>query len=65
MDKNYCPQCNGTNLNEDKTICFDCDSGEHDSDGIYDDMYDDAQALASAGFGTDEDYGLYESDPWE
>lgn len=65
MDKNYCPQCNGTNLNEDKTICFDCDSGEHDSDGMYDDMYDDAQALASAGFGTDEDYGSYESDPWE
>ena len=61
MDKNYCPQCNGTNLNEDKTICFDCDSGEHASE----DMYDDAQALAAAGVGTDEDYGLYESDPWE
>ena len=25
----------------------------------YDDLYDDAEALASAGFGTDEDYGYY------
>ena len=25
----------------------------------YNDLYDDAEALASAGFGTDEDYGYY------
>lgn len=28
----------------------------------YGDAFDDAQALASAGFGTDEDYGFYEAD---
>lgn len=29
-----------------------------------DDMYDDGDALASAGWGTDEDYGYYGSDDY-
>jgi hypothetical protein len=34
------------------------DYDDHD----YDDLYDDGEALASAGFGTDEDYGYYGDD---
>lgn len=29
------------------------------------DLSDEAYVLASAGWGTDEDYGSYEADPWE
>ncbi len=36
-----------------------CDSVEPYEDGLFE---DDADALASAGMGTDEDYGCYESD---
>lgn len=36
------------------------EQGEYDEDPVEpDDSYADAQALASAGFGTDEDYGYY------
>jgi hypothetical protein len=33
-----------------------------DEDCEYGDAFDDAQALASAGWGTDEDYGFYGDD---
>ena len=39
-----------------------CDAFLHDSDETpfcIDDLYDDGEALASAGYGTDEDYGFY------
>ena len=26
-DRKVCPECDGTNLNEDKTRCWDCDGG--------------------------------------
>lgn len=35
---------------------------EVDDEEDYFDAFDDAQALASAGWGTDEDYGYYGSD---
>ena len=39
--------------------------GDYDrfSHGV-NDMSDDAEALASAGFGTDEDYGGYDNEPF-
>lgn len=44
--------------------CY-CIGGEdnYDSQNDYepDDLFSDADALASAGFGTDEDYGCYDS----
>jgi len=40
-----------------------CDDGEDRSAGrMPDDYSDDGDALASAGFGTDEDYGYYGGD---
>jgi len=42
-------------------IVKDDDYGDYD-DHDYDDLYDDGEALASAGFGTDEDYGYYGDD---
>jgi hypothetical protein len=41
-------------------IVKDDDYGDYD-DHDYDDLYD-GEALASAGFGTDEDYGYYGDD---
>jgi len=35
--------------------------GDGEPEGSYD-LSDDAEALASAGFGTDEDYGYYGDD---
>ena len=29
LDTGYCPQCEGTNLNEDRTKCFDCDAQDY------------------------------------
>ena len=26
---NECPECEGTNLNEDKTVCFDCQAADY------------------------------------
>jgi hypothetical protein len=41
-------------------------SYEEPWDGFRDDVEADADALASAGFGTDEDYGYYgENEDWE
>lgn len=39
--------------------CADCDYHNYEEGGISDgdDLMADAEALASAGFGTDEDYG--------
>lgn len=37
----------------------DCDYGDEDRGS--DDLSDDGDALASAGMGTDEDYGLFDS----
>ena len=42
-------------------IVKDDDYGDYD-DHDYNDLYDDGEALASAGFGTDEDYGYYGDD---
>lgn len=42
-------------------IVKDDDFGDYD-DHDYNDLYDDGEALASAGFGTDEDYGYYGDD---
>lgn len=60
----------GTIDSTDFYQCYDCGMeyshiddeyyNDDDEDGIIVfDMSDDAQALASAGFGTDEDYGLF------
>jgi len=53
--ENSCSYCGNPNA---------CDCGGcYDDDRIQEDMDGDAQsALASAGFGTDEDYGGYEDD---
>jgi len=40
----------------------DAEDSTHGWLGLPDDMSDDAEALASAGFGTDEDYGGYGGD---
>jgi hypothetical protein len=40
----------------------DAEDSTHGWLGLPDDMSDDAEALASAGFGTDEDYGYYGGD---
>ena len=37
--------------------------GDGEPEGSYD-LSDDAEALASAGFGTDEDYGYFGGDEW-
>jgi hypothetical protein len=39
------------------------DDDEYDSDHE-DDSWDDADSLASAGWGTDEDYGLFDEGGW-
>jgi len=41
----------------------ECDSDEDDGQG--DDVWADSDTFASAGWGTDEDYGCYESDPYD
>lgn len=38
---------------------------EDDFEPMVDDMWADADALTSAGWGTDEDYGFYDNDPWD
>ena len=43
-------------INDDEDLLFP------DIEDDYDDPYADAEALASAGFGTDEDYGYYGDD---
>jgi len=54
-----CPYCQG---------CFDQDDDhgwDDEPDQFLTDVEADADALASAGFGTDEDYGYYgEGDEW-
>lgn len=60
-----CPNCESSEAKDLGTIdstdfyqCYDCGMAySHTGDEYYDD--DDGQALASAGFGTDEDYGFY------
>ena len=40
--------------------------GDEEYDGFRDDVEADADTLASAGWGTDEDYGYYgENEDWE
>ena len=50
-----------TSLMGDDCSEFDDDecSGEDDGEPRCNDLSDDAEALASAGYGTDEDYGCY------
>ena len=26
----YCPECNGTNLNEERTVCWDCTASDYE-----------------------------------
>lgn len=74
-----CSEChNPAEFFEDNTPCdgddmseFDDDkhgtiraSDEPEEDHFRDDVDADADALASAGFGTDEDYGCYGSEDW-
>jgi RNA polymerase subunit RPABC4/transcription elongation factor Spt4 len=28
-----CPECTGTNLNEDRTLCWDCSAGDYSDEG--------------------------------
>jgi hypothetical protein len=45
----------------------DADADEADAlinESYVDDCYDEGEALASAGFGTDEDYGCYYGEEW-
>ena len=67
-----CTNCcdSGTFYNDAgiKDFC-DCASGmacqdDADSHGELDCFDDDAEAFASAGWGTDEDYGGYDYDEW-
>lgn len=50
----------GATLTEVLECISQFENGEFDSEPVEpDDSYADAEALASAGFGTDEDYGYY------
>ena len=68
----YCESCRLSMQPSESSVCRACqDESESildraarldtDAEGYYavDDMSDDADALASAGRGTDEDYGFY------
>ena len=48
----------GASLSDVIQVISDFESGDYDMDEP-DDSTADAEALASAGFGTDEDYGYY------
>ena len=41
-----------------------CWDEEYDDEGFHDDVEADADTLASAGYGTDEDYGLFGDFNW-
>jgi len=28
-----CPECTGTNLNEERTLCWDCSAGDYSHEG--------------------------------
>ena len=50
----------GATLTEVLEVISRFENGEFDDEPVEpDDSYADAEALASAGFGTDEDYGYY------
>lgn len=65
-----------TGIDDDDDLNYDYDpelddegdgdyNGHDDCEGFQShDLSDDAEALASAGFGTDEDYGCYGDDGW-
>lgn len=60
----YCSStCEGAAHAEWDALTIDADEWEQDGEpeGSYD-LSDDAEALASAGWGTDEDYGYYGDD---
>jgi len=65
------PQDAYEEFEEDNDYCLVC--GEHhdqscaypDNEGNMSDVEADADTLKSAGMGTDEDYGMYESDDGE
>ena len=72
-----CRSCNDTGFdyadNGDKILCS-CSKGvelaneleeSEPWDGFRDDVEADADALASAGYGTDEDYGYYGDESYE
>ena len=59
MDTRLCECCEEefqTEEDSDAELCEEC---EYEDDRTAFDMSDDADALASAGWGTDEDYGYY------
>ena len=62
----YCSAtCEGIAHAEDMAMRITPDEWDTDGEpaGSYD-LSDDAEALASAGFGTDEDYGYFGGDEW-
>lgn len=74
-----CINC-GCSMDVGGELCYDCshdddtpdyyDDREDERDGFRDDVEADADTLASAGYGTDEDYGCYggyeeSGDYWE
>ena len=61
-DMLQCVNCNHTSDPCDFPDLFSIDT--NDTNSYPDDMYDDAEALASAGHGTDEDYGYYGEDTY-
>jgi hypothetical protein len=56
-----CADYNAQNDSEDADDYYDDGLEDHVDGGRYD-LSDDAEALASAGWGTDEDYGYYGDD---
>ena len=53
----------GATLTDVLQVISQFENGEFDNEPVEpDDSYADAEALASAGFGTDEDYGYYGDD---
>lgn len=60
MEPKSIARITGATLTDVIEVISKFEEGEYDEDTFEpDDSYADAQALASAGFGTDEDYGYY------
>jgi hypothetical protein len=61
--REYCECVAGADLEDAEGRIDDYDSRDHDDEGYQmSDVEADADTLASAGYGTDEDYGCYGSE---